>query len=201
MDINNYIIPIYKGKEFVGTGFIAGRTLITAAHVVETPTLRYSCLWNGKSISLSCANILWHEYPEADYMQGQGNKYSDLAIYKIDGIESPLELSVPDLGISCNYWGFSFDEDKKCLQEDSYRNLILNDNAKYYPRNGGRAIPIKNCYLSDIGRCKEGNSGGPLFQGEKVVAMLSGNQDYGDFSKDRYIKSEYIMSVLSSISK
>lgn len=201
MDINNYIIPIYKGKEFVGTGFIAGSTLITAAHVIETPTLNYSCLWDGETVRLSCANILWHEHPEADYMQGQGNKYLDLAIYKMDDVESPLELSAPDLGYSCNYWGYSFDEDNKCLLEDSYSDIFLNDKTKYYPRSGGRAIPIKNCYLSDIGRCKEGNSGGPLFQGEKVVAMLSGNQDYGDFSKDRYIKSEYIMSVLSSISK
>ena len=93
---------------------------------------------------------------------------------------------------------------KAVLRSDSiahyHRNLdFLNDKAKYYPRDGGRASPIKNCYLSDIGSCKEGNSGGPLFQGEKVVAMLSGNQDYGDFSKDRYIKSEYMMSILRYI--
>ena len=89
--------------------------------------------------------------------------------------------------------------DPLCLQDDSYNNIILNDNVRYYPRGGVRSIPIRNCYLSDIGRCKEGNSGGPLFQNGKVVAMLSGNQDYGNFSKDRYIKSEYIKSVLNDI--
>lgn len=198
MDSRNYIVPIYKEKEFCGTGFIVGSILITAGHVVKSPTCNYSCIWEGNTITLSCANIIYYEY-EGGYEQGRDNHYWDLAIYKVEGVESLLELSECDFNLSSSYQGFSFNENDCSLQVDIYNDIFVNDNARYYPKDGGKSIPIENCFLSDVGICKDGNSGGPLFQKGKVIGMLSGNQDYGDFSKDRFIKAEYIMSVLGSI--
>lgn len=195
MNKNKYIVPIYCDNEFNGTGFIIGNLLITAAHVVETEKNICFFHFNRKKIEIGPENNLIFEYPKEKSMQGHDNIFLDLAIYQLSGINSPLELRMPSLKDICTYQGYS----DSSLLMDLYDNIRLDDKDWYYPLEKEKPIRINNTYLSVMGICKKGNSGGPLFQGEYVVSMLVGNQQYQSFSMDRYIKSEYILHKISCL--
>ena len=190
MKNSDYIVPIYLDKKYNGTGFIVGNMLITAAHVLESKDNVFYFLYLGDKIAIGPENNIIFEYPKIKGKQGQNNKYWDLAVYELDNIVSPMELREPNLSEKCLYKGYS----DSTLQVDSY-SIILNNNAYYYPREfDAKPIPINNnCCISQIGKCKPGNSGGPLFQGDYVVGMLSGGQQFFNLSWDRIIKADYIL--------
>ena len=189
MSISDYIVPIFSEGAFNGTGFIIGSTLVTAAHVVEFKENVCYFLYEKEKISIGPDNNIKFEYQE-ESMQGMDNRYWDLAIYKLDNIDSPMKLHLPDLSKPCTYQGFS-----DVAQLDVYTDIMLDNNAFYYPDNYKKPIRIKNCYISKVGKCKEGNSGGPLFQGDHVIGMLSGGQQLFNLSWDRIIKADYINSI------
>ena len=82
---------------------------------------------------------------------------------------------------------------------DRYDNVKLDGKDWYYPLGEEKPIRINNTSISIGGKCKGGNSGGPLFQGDYVVGMLVGNQQYRSFSLDRYIRSDYLIEILSKL--
>ena len=192
MERSNYIVPIYCEGEFNGTGFIVGNRLITAAHVVVSKENVCFFLYKDNRINIGPDNNVFYEYPVIKSIQGQNNQYQDLAIYKLD-IVCPLELSKPNMNISCSYQGYS----DANLQLDIYDNIKLDDKDWYYPNEEKPPIRINNTYIAIGGKSKGGNSGGPLFQEDSVVGMLVGNQQYQSFSMDRFIKSDYILEKLS----
>ena len=126
-------------------------------------------------------------------IKGQNAQYFDLAAYKLDNINSSLSFIKPVINRPCIYKGYSDNINKM----DSYDNIILDDKDWYYPIGERTPVCVNNTYTSIGGKCKGGNSGGPLFQGDFVVGMLVGNQQYQSFSLDRYIKSDYIIEILS----
>ena len=193
MNISDYIVPIFSEGVFNGTGFIIGSTLITAAHVIESKENVCYFLYGKEEISIGSDNNIVFEYPVKESMQGKDNRYWDLAIYKLSNINSPIKLQSPNLSKPCTYHGYS---DVK--QIDIYTNIMLDNNAYYYPCEYNRKpVRIYNCYFSTVGKSKVGNSGGPLFQGDSVIGMLSGDQILCHLSWDRIIKAEYINSCLS----
>jgi len=193
MKISNYIVPIYYKDEFNGTGFIVHDLLVTAAHVVISKESVFTFLYRGEKIKIGQEKNIIYEYPKGNVMQGHDNRYWDLAVYRLDNIVSPVELREPDLSEKCLYRGYS----DSTLQLDSYGDIILNNNAYYYPSEyDAKPIPINNCYISLTGTCKPGNSGGPLFQGDRVIGMLSGGQMWHNLSWDRIIKAEYILNKI-----
>ena len=194
MKISDYIVPIFMKDELNGTGFIVGNTLITAAHVVISKENVCHFLYRGNNISVGPDNIFLYEYPKEKCLQGLGNIYLDLAIYNLENLDSPLELRKPQMSDPCFYQGYS-----DSLHIDTYTNLYLDNRDWYYPSQEEKPISIINTYISGNGRCKKGNSGGPLFQGKHIVGMLVGNQQYQNFSMDRYIKSDYISETISNL--
>ena len=189
MNMLDYIVPIYYEDKFNGSGFIVGNLLVTAAHVVVSEISVFSFLFRGQKITIGREKNFIFEYPKNKDMQGKENRYWDLAVYKLDNIVSPLELREPNLVEECFYQGYS----DSTLRVDSY-SIVLNNNAYYYPiEYDTKPIPINNCCISQIGKCKPGNSGGPLFQGDYVVGMLSGGQQFFNLSWDRIIKADYIL--------
>jgi hypothetical protein len=189
MNILDYIVPIFYKSEFNGSGFIVGTVLVTAAHVVISEKSSFSILYRGQKIPIGPEKNIIFEYPKEKDKQGLNNRYWDLAVYKMDNIVSPLVLQEPNFSEECLYQGYS----DSTLQVDSY-SIVLNNNAYYYPPEyDAKPIPINNCCFSQIGKCKPGNSGGPLFQGNSVVGMLSGEQQLHNLSWDRIIKADYIL--------
>lgn len=193
MNISDYIVPIYFNGDLNGTGFIVGNKLITAAHVIALEDSSFSFLFRGEMMIIGPEKNNIFEYPKEKGRQGHNNIYWDLAVYKLDDIVSPLELRKPNSTEKCLYQGYS----DSTLQMNSYSDIILNNNAYYYPPEyDAKPIPINNCCISQIGKCKPGNSGGPLFQGDYVVGMLSGGQQLFNLSWDRIIKADYIHHII-----
>ena len=141
-------------------------------------------------VSICSNNNIIFDYPKEGCKQGQDNLYWDLAVYRLKDIFSPLELcTAPNMKGTCIYQGYI----DSTLKMDIYTNIVLDNNAYYYPpKYDEKPIRINNCYISVIGKCTHGNSGGPLFQGNYVIGMLSGGQQWHNFSWDRIIKAEYI---------
>ena len=193
MKLFNYIVPIFCEDCLNGTGFIVGNTLITAAHVVISKSNDCSFVYEGEYYCFGPDNNLFYEYPEEKSKQGQNSIYRDLAIYKLDDIDSALELHALDIDTPCVYQGYS----DSATQMDIYDNIKLDGKDWYYPLGEKKPICINNTFISIGGKCKGGNSGGPLFQGNYVVGMLVGNQQYQSFSLDRYIRSDYLIEKLS----
>ncbi|MBR3022156.1 MAG: trypsin-like serine protease [Bacteroidaceae bacterium] len=194
MEFTKYIVPIYVHDEFNGNGFIVGNKLITAAHVVISKENECYFLYEGGRIIINSSNNLLFEYPDNKNMQGYKNNYWDIAIYILENIDSSLELREPQLANTCFYKGYSNTD-----QIDSYDNIYLENKDLYNSPQLEKPIPITNTYVVFNGHCREGNSGGPLFQGICVVGMLVGNQQYSRFSLDRYIKSNYIVQRIKSL--
>ena len=193
MEFTKYIVPIYMGNEFNGTGFIVSNKLITAAHVVISKENECYFLYDGNKVIINSNNIFLFEYPNNKDIQGHDNIYWDIAIYNLENIDSPLELRELHTTNACFYRGYS-DTD----QIDSYDNIYLDNKDWYNSPLIDKPIPLNNTYVVFNGLCKNGNSGGPLFQGDFIVAMLVGNQQYSRFSLDRYIRSEYIIQLLKT---
>lgn len=193
MKISDYIVPIFIKDNLNGTGFIVGNKLITAAHVIISKENVCQYIYNGREFLISPDNNMLFEYPGAIKNQGQNNLYMDLAVYKLNNIDSSLELEKPNVNTPCVYQGYSDSTTKM----DFYDNIKLGDKDWYYPLEEKGPIRINNTYISIGGKCKGGNSGGPLLQGKYVVGMLVGSQQYQSFSMDRYIKSDYIFEKLS----
>lgn len=190
MIIANYIVPIYSEDKFNGTGFIVENLLITAAHVVISEGNVCNFLYKGEMVSISSNNNIIFDYPKEGCKQGQNNLYLDLAIYRLKDIFSPLKLCAPKIKETCIYQGFT----DSTLKLDVYTDIALNENAYFYPPEyDAKPIRINNCYNSVIGKCTHGNSGGPLFQGDYIIGMLSGGQQWHNLSWDRIIKAEHIL--------
>ena len=196
MSITDYIVPIFEDNEYNGTGFIVHNYLITAAHVVKKNGCSYAFLYQGNVMGIDSKKIFLYEYPMDKSLQGLNNRYLDLVVYKFNNIFSPLVFRTPDLKAHCIYQGYSYSN--SILHFNSYDNIFVKDHDWYTP-DGGETIRINNTYLSTIGKCESGNSGGPLIQGDMVVGMLVGNEQYSSLSMDRYIKSEYILAQMKSI--
>ena len=189
----DYIVPIFHRGVFNGTGFIVGNMLITAAHVVVSEESLCYFLFGGEKITIGPDNNMIFEYPKGKEKQGKDNKYWDLAIFQLDNNYSPLELCIPNMTESCTYFGFT----DSTLKVNTYTDVILENHAYYYPPEyEAKPVHIDNCYISVIGKCTHGNSGGPLFQGNGIVGMLSGGQQWHKFSCDRFIKAEYILNKI-----
>lgn len=191
MIVMDYIVPIYSEGEFNGTGFIVGNKLITAAHVVISKENVCHFLYRGNNLCLGPDNIILYEYPKEKCMQGQDNIYLDLAIYNLENKESPLEFRKPQMSYPCFLQGYS-----ASLHIDTYTNIYLGNRDLYYQSQEEKHIQVNNTYIVINGQCISGNSGSPLFQGEYIVGMLVGNQQYQRFSLDRYIQSDYIQEKL-----
>lgn len=196
MELSKYIVPIILTNEYNGTGFIVGNKLITAAHVVISKENECYFLYDGNKVIINSNNNILFEYPDNNVIQGHRNIYWDIAIYNLEGIDSPLELREPQITNACFYIGYS-----DTGQIDFYDNIYLDDKDWYNSAQLGKSVPVTNTYVVFNGSCKNGNSGGPLFQGEHIVGMLVGNQQYSRFSLDRYVKSEYIISRLDILNE
>ena len=197
MSYLEYVVPIYCEKDFKGTGFIIGNTLITAAHVTIKKDNECHFLYRSKEIIIGPDNNILFEYPNDKIKQGQDNLYWDLAIYWLDNINSPIKLREPNWADFCIYRGYS----DSTSQMDICRDIKLDNNAYYYPPDDAKPIRINNCYISEKGKCTHGNSGGPLFQGDSVIGMLSGGQKWYSLSWDRIIKAEHILKKIQEHDK
>ena len=179
-DYQKLIVPIFQKMErqgekkglyttsFVGNGFFVEDFFITAAHVIEEARCAYIKIGNEEKMLCRENAIIWRsmkQHPPEEY----GNlKNGDIAVYRFDGVDSPLTLSetVPIPGdelVSCYYYSHTWHNTKGFVgdSEDWFCGNFFGwrtDANSIHPQEGG-------------------SSGSPLLKNGVVYGVLhAGNE-------------------------
>ena len=192
MEYSNYIFPIKGALD--GTGTLVGNLFITAGHVViGSPSP--SVYIGNESFFLTEENRIF-----LDDNPSRSSEGFDLAVYKLEGLDSPLLLSgeIPDkhtdlLNISYKHTS---------VENPEYTGSVfdLPNIEKWIPEiRHGQVIEYYDNYfecMMDEELCR-GRSGSPILNGNKVVGVLYGDKDSKNSSKTvLFLSSKAIMDIL-----
>ena len=196
MEYSKYIFPIKGALD--GTGTLVGNLFITAGHVVvgsKSPSVNIG----DDSYNLTAENKIY-----LDDNKSRSSEGYDLAVYKLDGIESPILLSedIPDKSIEL----LNISYKHTSVENPEYTGSVfdLPRIEKWIPEtNHGHVIEYYDNYfecMMDEELCR-GRSGSPILDGNKVVGILYGDKDGKDSSKDSsktvlFLSSKAILTIL-----
>lgn len=182
------IVPIYMKEDFSGTGFFYKSLLITANHVVADKLHSYF-LFEGNLYNIDINECILLDTP--GNIQSTSEKH-DLFVCKTSLKCEGLNLiSEYDKTQTCEYFGYSFNEDSKKLVVDSVKNIHITHDFSY---NDFRTTKFKNCLTCQC-VLRPGNSGGPIFQNDNVIGMLVSG--YNEVAKCTFIKASYILKLIN----
>lgn len=154
-----YVMPIFRQhgnvRSFAGTAFCVDGYLVTAAHVLQSPTTHY--VRNGNDFHpLHFDQWIPRQLPASDRLG------YDIAFYPIQGLKSPMKLSMRDpepedeVDIACWQW------QPNGLEQVTTSALVLKEtDEKGYAR------------LATIDHITHGSSGCPVIIGNEVVGMVT----------------------------
>ena len=163
-------------KEFVfptvddlndGCGVLVGNLFITAAHVVQEHD--FMLFIEGKTICLNKKEALIFKYDQSE-------SGADVAIFRLDGYYSPLELDtqLPEKGMILDSISFEHVVEGK----SNVKSIFLDDSKDWYKliecqtTINELAGNFFQCNTSTI--LKPGSSGSPVFRNGKVFGILHG---------------------------
>ena len=192
MEYNNYIFPIKGALD--GTGSLVGNLFITAGHVVAS--------FVSPSINIGEESIFLTEEKRIFFDENisRSSEGYDLAVYKLDGIESPILLSedTPDKNVEL----LNISYKHTSVENPEYTGSVfdLPRIEKWIPETKhGHVIEYYDNYfecIMDEDLCR-GRSGSPLLDGNKVVGILYGDKDSKDSSKTvLFLSSKAILEIL-----
>lgn len=194
MEFSKFIVPIYKNEDYYGTGFIIDGMLITANHVVKNKLHTYFD-FNGERHHVDINKIVAID-PLGKCQSN--NEAHDLFVYKTDIENSDLKMSSDyDQNKTCEFRAYSLNDDNTTTSKD-YKNdiKIFRDIATDSNHN-----ELVNCFSCKC-KLKHTNSGGPLFQGGKIIGMLIRRIDYyGGFCESVFIKTDYIKQYIKKMTE
>ena len=195
MDYSKFILPIKGALD--GTGVLVGDLFITAGHVVmafSSPSVNI----DGETHYLSSKNRI--------YINNNSSKRSDgydLAVYKLENVESPLVFSDDTPDMNANLINLSYEHVSEAnpnysggfLESPSIEKWVLEINHGHAIRS------IDNYFecLMDNELC-EGRSGSPLIVGNKVFGILCGDKDNKKSSKKvLFLSSKSIANLIKDL--
>lgn len=191
MDYSKYILPINGALE--GTGVLVGNMFITAGHVVADYAKPF-VVFSGTTYNLTSDNKIFVDDNASKSWEG-----FDLALFRIEGIESPLELA--------SFIPINNSE----LTSMSYHTVISRTSEGIFGAQENRILEnLKGKIVGHYGNYFEclidgelsmGRSGSPLLDGKKVVGILYGDKD-GKKSSDKvlFLSSNAIISLIEKVS-
>lgn len=188
MEFSKYIVPIISGKEYYGTGFLYKDYLITANHVV-----------NNKISSFFRLEGDWYKIRTDSFIvlpseeKHSPNEAQDLFVCKTDFSHSDLQLSCDVCKEQeFEYQGYFFDDSSNDFVEVVAPRFKLYHEIAYN-KDGDK---MENCF-SCKGELKPSNSGGPLFQNNKITGMLIRTiKHQGGVVESIFIKADYILNEI-----
>ena len=193
MIFSKFIVPIYCDNEFSGTGFIVNGFLMTANHVMKNKV--HSCfVFENKKFRIDVRKLIVLDEPENTQCSENA---LDLFVCETDIKDSDLCFSSNlEEGALFDFYGYSFDENTHELLKDKESGITLHRmNALSF----SDCMKLNNSFscLCDL---KAGNSGGPLFYGNKIVGMLIREICRKQVKKECvFIKAGYIMDKICNI--
>jgi len=195
MEFSKFIVPIFKGEEYSGTGFISNGLLITANHVVENK-INYYFYFDKSRHEIHLENLIVLEESKDEWLFP--NVAHDLFVCETDIHKSELTLSPYfNQEDKCIFWGYSFDEVRKIVNKNIVEiERVFRSDA--LTNHYGKLVTQKNC-LSCLCNLVPGNSGGVLIQNNQIIGMLIKGFDYNNESQERsFIKSDYIIKAIDN---
>lgn len=188
VDYDKYILPLNGSLE--GTGVVVGNLFITAGHVVVGSAAPFIVI-SGASYNLTANNRLF-----IDDNPSNSSEEFDLAIYRLNGIESPLALSDMKPNKDAELVSFS----RRTIVTRTSEGIFGVTEDRILDRIVGHIIDYYDNYFEcrmDGKLCK-GRSGSPLLERNKVVGILYGNKEgYESSDTVLYLSSKAIVELLN----
>ena len=156
-----YVVPVMDGNLPMGVGVFAGDWFLTAGHVIVDSTW---IKWNNKKIML--------RRDDAEFFSIQGDEkrtdVADLAVFRIDGIGSPLRLASAPIkeGMKLLYLSHRFVSEKHGLLDyrEQFVPVIM----------AGKVTSIDGqyfgCLMEEL--LHVGDSGSPVLIGDVVYGLV-----------------------------
>lgn len=173
MNLEDYISYIQvngaNGGEKEGVGFFVGNLFITAGHVIKDCN-DFIIYHKGVTYNLNKSDAKSFSYMGDNSIASDGY---DIAIFKIDGIKSPLTLSS------------ELPQSDKDLQTVTKRKHVVSNGKSIFDRNeiiqlhsfGTKVVEIKDNLLGCTAEYLiKGDSGSPVLNGDKVYGVLIAGQ-------------------------
>lgn len=172
-NIANIVSYQNQHDETHGVGVIVGDLLITAGHVVVNADKVYAHV-NGESYLLDDTNRVFCESMDSDDHDASHN---DIAIFRIDGLSSPLVLASELLEVGSSYTNAYF-VDKSVPSEEINLPAFLKNNTETVLEQSDslfEGLMEGNFFACKTEKVlKEGNSGCPLVKDNNVYGILHG---------------------------
>ena len=212
MEYSKYIVPVYVDDDsadngFVGNGFIVNGLLIMPYHLIK---LNHKDLFNSKV----------HSYFEYEFegerirtetessVVNQGGYYSeldnlklaqDLLVFKTNILNSDL-LLVPDYDVKqdCWYCGYNIDDKSGKLEVENMcmGNIIHQKTLSFVDEQW---IELDNCMSCNC-KMRNGHSGGPVFQKDKIIGMLIKDSTHlSGTSLSVFVKASHIIKAIEEV--
>ena len=168
INIEKFVLPIF-GDSHVGCGVLIDDYFITAAHVALIDKLPIYIYFEKKRFTLDKSNLIFHKYSEE---LSEETDCMDCAIFKIEGIKSPIKLSEKRPECGQTFYCYTFNE------------IVTKKNIPGIPEifsNEDEIVPLATevKVLKDVQGnffavetndfLKTGNSGSPLVDGEGYI--------------------------------
>lgn len=165
----DWIVKIEGPGRVEGVGCIVGNLLITAGHVFEKEKEQYFWL-SGKRYELNESNKVVISYPTHIY---NVNRHKDFAIFRIEGITSPISLATSDPiageTLSCDTLRYVTPNANDIFaQSDNIICTPVEAECKVIQKDGNHLVIDSNPYL------QEGDSGAPLIKDNHFYGFLVG---------------------------
>ena len=194
MESSKYIVPIFSDGEFNGNGFILNNgMLVTAFHVVKEGELFFK--YNKAEYKIDICDYIIKPKDKDKLVIDDVSCDLFVCPTKIEGSDIFLSKRF-DRKVKCEYLGYNQIEGTDSVTDihvSSSGDLLGTGLVK---TEDNRAKELVNCIMCTM-ELSPGNSGGPLFQNNKVIGMLIKDSQYEDSPiRSLFRKSGYIIEAL-----
>ena len=178
-----YTARIFTSEYVDGNGVVVGDYLITTAHVLDG-SKSFEVWVDDRYFKINTQSSIFFKKPEPN----EKGDFLDLAIYKLEGLQSPIRFfngDLNDVDLKCIAWKHSVDTS---INKDVW--TPFETDAMFIDKKGN----FIECMMSDP--LIQGYSGCQLFADGKLAGILYGSGDEGRTCF--FLSAEAILKIIDT---